>query len=178
MTRPFLSQNDDELLASCKVHTYRASGPGGQHRNKTDSAVRLHHGPTGITATAADTRSQHENRILATKRLRMNLALRRREPASPPDGPRPSVLDECIFVPRKKTSGAVKRLEVGRKDIRFWHVAAIILDMLDAETGRLSPVARRLEISTGNLVSLLKSDRRLLSGAQDIRRAHGQRPLT
>lgn len=49
--------------------TFRASGPGGQHVNKTDSAVEAKHAPSGITAMAQDSPSQHKNKKLATERL-------------------------------------------------------------------------------------------------------------
>lgn len=52
-----------------RVDTYRASGNGGQHRNKTDSAVRLTHIPTGTMVTATEDRSQHVNRKVAFERL-------------------------------------------------------------------------------------------------------------
>lgn len=62
-----------------QIEFYRASGPGGQHRNTTDSAVRIRHLPTGIVAQASENRSQLRNREVALERLRAALEKRERK---------------------------------------------------------------------------------------------------
>ncbi len=59
--------------ADIDYQAMRASGPGGQHVNKTDSAVRAHHRPTGLVTTAQEQRSQHANRKLARLKLAIML---------------------------------------------------------------------------------------------------------
>jgi len=85
-TAPFpIPPSDEDLLAQCRVETFRAGGPGGQHQNVTESGVRLVHLPTGVRATAREERSQHRNRALALERLRARLEQRNRrdEPRVP-----------------------------------------------------------------------------------------------
>ncbi|XP_065025675.1 uncharacterized protein LOC135581710 isoform X4 [Musa acuminata AAA Group] len=76
----YIHLSDEQLMAQCDMDTFKASGPGGQHRNKRESAVRLSHRPTGIVAQAVEERSQHKNRAMALTRLRTLLALKVRKP--------------------------------------------------------------------------------------------------
>lgn len=69
-----------KLLADIDVETYRASGPGGQHRNKTESAVRMTHRPSGIVRIATEHRSQFRNRELALERIWKALEAKKRKP--------------------------------------------------------------------------------------------------
>lgn len=77
-----IPRDPGDLLRECRVSFYRASGPGGQHRNKTETAVRIVHLPTGVTAVAADARSQWQNRQAAVERLHEKL-LRQLRPRKP-----------------------------------------------------------------------------------------------
>ena len=69
-----LPESDDDLLRECEVETFRSSGPGGQHVNKTESAVRLTHLPSGVVVTSRQERSQHRNKALCLQRLRKKVA--------------------------------------------------------------------------------------------------------
>ncbi len=80
----------EELLAQCEVTRTRRSGPGGQHRNKTETAIVLVHRPTQAQAEASERRSQAENHRMALQRLRVKLALEYRSPAADrTNGPSP-----------------------------------------------------------------------------------------
>lgn len=64
----------EALEREVEVQVFASSGPGGQHRNRKYTAVRLVHPPTGLTVTCADTRSQHRNRRIALERLQRRIA--------------------------------------------------------------------------------------------------------
>jgi protein subunit release factor A len=107
--RADIPEDDDALLAQCRVETFRAGGPGGQHQNVTESGVRLVHLPTGVRASARDERSQHRNRALALARLRERLeALARpqkeRVPTKVPTAQKRRRLED------KRNRGRTKRL--------------------------------------------------------------------
>ena len=175
--REHLDLDDEALFAKCDVHCYKSSGPGGQHRNKVSSAVRVKHRPTGVMAHGDQSRSQHENKALAIRRLRMNLACQVRQALGAGPIEIPPTVRQCIFQPRGRGGGVPPRLEVGRRDHRFWLVAAFLLDVLELAEGRLATAAGHIGISTGNLNALLKSDRHLLGAAQQTRKRFGRRPI-
>ena len=68
-----LPESDEELLRQCEVETFRSSGPGGQHVNKTESAVRLRHLPSGVVVTSQQERSQYRNKAICLQKLRQRI---------------------------------------------------------------------------------------------------------
>lgn len=76
----YAEMSAEELARDCEVQVFRATGPGGQGVNTTDSAVRMKHGPTGITVTARESRSQFQNRSSCLRKLRAELERRGRPP--------------------------------------------------------------------------------------------------
>jgi RF-1 domain len=177
MRSAWTNLTDSQLLAQCEVDTYRASGPGGQKRNKTSSAVRLRHPPSGLIVIAEESRSQHENRLRALRRLRQALYLKVREEfrpgelslgSGPPPAPSPT---------RGGRAGRGVRLRLGRKDPRFWPTAGSVLDALYSSEGRVSEAAAALEITTANLVDFLSTDPKVWEQANHIRARFGQKLL-
>jgi len=74
MKKIYLPPDDDALLAQCDATVFRSSGPGGQHVNTTDSAVRLQHRPSGLVVVSRKHRSQHRNKATCITRLREKVA--------------------------------------------------------------------------------------------------------
>jgi len=157
---------DAQLIAECDVDTYRGPGPGGQKRNKTDSAVRLRHKPTGMIVVAGESRSQAENKTRAVKRLREALALRIRHEVTDAT---PDTIKACI-----DKSG---RLNVGRRDARYLPAAGAMLDLLAAHEGSVGDVAKGLGLTTGNVSKFLTGDEDVMTEANRIRAAFGLKPL-
>jgi len=107
--------SDKALLAQCDVQGHRASGPGGQHRNKAETAVRLVHLPSGVTVEGKDERSRTQNLRIALGRLRQKLARRAYRP--PPRRPtKPSRGAKERRLEAKKREGRKKALRRGYAD--------------------------------------------------------------
>jgi hypothetical protein len=154
-----------QLLAQCDVDTYRASGPGGQKRNKTSSAVRLRHGPSGLIVIAEESRSQHENKARALRRLRKQLFLKLREPFPPADA-------ELLLAELRE-----RHWKLGLKDERYWPAVGLALDALEANAGRVSEAAGSLGVLTSHLVDFLAGEPKVWEQANLLRRQFGHKPL-
>ena len=172
MPHAALQLADKELLAECEVHTYRASGPGGQKRNKIESAVRIRHLPTGVAAVAEESRSQSENRRRALSRLRERIATNVRTP-----------VDLENFQPAVESwlsrggSGGTGRIAISNRHRDYPHAIATMLDFLAACGGRVSDAARHLGCWTHQFTSFLAKHPRAWQAANRIRQQCGQRPL-
>jgi len=101
-------ETDVELLAECRVDTFRAGGKGGQHQNKTESGVRLTHGPSGVVVTARESRSQMRNRDMALARLRARLEALA-EPSRPRIATKVPLKEKRKRVEDKKRRSRLKR---------------------------------------------------------------------
>lgn len=148
--------SDEALLKQCRQETYRASGPGGQHRNKTDSAVRLSLMDGTVVANCSDHRSQHRNRSEALRRLRIQLALGVREPLE----------DNAEMV----WNGSWK---LGRKDRRYAAFLAHLLDVMAHYNWAIGLAAKALGISTGKLIRTLARDPQAWNAVNQARAALG-----
>ncbi|KAI3417457.1 RF_PROK_I domain-containing protein, partial [Psidium guajava] len=172
----YLELTDEELMKQCEMGTFKASGPGGQHRNKRESAVRIKHIPTGIIAQAVEDRSQHKNRASALLRLRTLLALKVRnavnlEAYSPPK-------ELLQILPLKSTvRGPDCGPQIGPNNPKFMLGVQALLDLLSALEGSVSDAAKLLGLSTGALSRLILSDDSLRLAVNELRASKGMKPL-
>jgi len=164
---------EDQLLAQCAVDTYRASGPGGQKRNKTSSAVRLRHEPTGLIVIAEESRSQHENKAKALKRLWHALFLELRDPL--PIGLTPEAVAELPDYATARDGAG--RLHMSAKDPRFWPAVGVALDVFQAVEARVADAATLLGVSTGNLIDFLQTEPKVWQEANRLRTVCGHKAL-
>lgn len=98
--RIVLPSSDEDLLDECEVSTFRSSGPGGQHVNKTESAVRLVHIPSGVVVQSQSQRSQLLNKLQCLAKLRERI-----EVLNHRDKPR---------IPTRPTGGSKRRGRIAK----------------------------------------------------------------
>jgi len=138
---------DERLLAACDVRRARGGGPGGRHRNSTESRIALRHRPTGVEAIAGERRSQHDNLAVAVKRLRLALATQIRELADAPSPP------SDLWLSRVRGG----RIAVNAEHRDFATLLAEALDVLASELWDVRPAAAHLGVTPTQLVRFVAS---------------------
>ena len=165
----FITMDEKQFLKQCKTDTYAASGPGGQKRNRTYSAVRLTHIQTGISVIAEESRSQTENRTRALKRLRKTMALcLRKDP-----------LTSGFRIP-DSISSYLNGNAAGRmnsRNVLYPLFCATILDAIFYARGSMGIAGETLGVSTGQLSRIISRDPGLFHAANIIREYFQCRPL-
>jgi hypothetical protein len=156
----------DDLLRQCDETRTRRGGPGGQHRNKVETAVVLVHRPTELSAEGSERRSQAENRRVALWRLRMTLALSHREP---PDAAGPSPLWQS------RLRGRQFMIAADHDD--YPTVVAEALDLLETVGYEMRPAAEALGVSMSQLVKLFRAQPAAWVAINRLRREVGLPPL-
>lgn len=157
----------DRLLDDCDIRRTRASGPGGQHRNKVETAIEIVHRPTGITALAYERRSQEQNRRVAVFRLRLQLAISHRQVTS-------SIVEpSALWQSRCRNA----RIKCNEEHTDFPSLMAEAMDAVSAKDYDVRPAAAALGCSNSQLVRFLGKVPDALKTVNDAREQFGLRRL-
>ncbi len=157
----------DALLKDCTVTAGRSSGPGGQNRNKVETAIRITHKPTGVIAGATERRHKEQNKQQAIFRLRVKLAIQVRQPVDP--GAKPSACWSARAVHGK--------LSINPTHEDFPTLLAEAMDRIAMVNYELPAAADLLGVSTSQLMKLIKHEPVALERLNKQREALGLHPL-
>lgn len=160
-------QPDDLLLQQCRTRRFRHSGPGGQHRNKVETAVELIHEPTGIVAVATERRSQAENQRVALRRLRLQLAIELRTVRSATVHPSDLWESRCLK----------GRIQCSERHADFPRMIMESLNAIHAKDYDVKTAAGALGCSTSQLVRFVGRVPEALAMVNTERSSRGLRPL-
>ncbi len=163
------TRDETTLLAECQTRRQRRSGPGGQHRNKVETAIVITHIPTGVRGEASERRSQEQNRQMAIYRLRINLAITQRFEPLPANDEVPSDLW------RRRCTGG--RISVNPEHDDFPALLAEALDRLAARQWEPKAAAAELACTPSQLLKLLHAEPRAFELLARRRQELGLRPL-
>lgn len=157
------AMDGQHLLTQCDTQHSRASGPGGQHRNKVQTAITIRHRATGIEGAAAERRSQAQNRQKALFRLRLNLAITIRLPVDASYRPSPLWQSRC----------QKGRIVINPEHEDFPAILAEAMDVIAAHGMDAKPAAGQLGCTPTQLVRLLRAHPKALAWVNERRQELG-----
>ena len=161
----------DDLMRACEIRHTKGSGPGGQHRNKVQTAIVVTHTPTSYTGAASESRSQQANLGNAIFRLRLRLALKCRTANAVGDGDAP-------LIPSKLWASRLRggKLAMNPNHADFPAVLAEALDCIWWQ-GDVKAASELLGVSTSQMVKLLAREPAALQLTNSVRASKGLLPL-
>lgn len=159
--------SDGELLNACEVQRTRRSGPGGQHRNKVETAIVLTHRESGMQVEASECRSQGENLAVALERMRVRLAVKVRTPVG-------SVANASELWRQRCRGG---KIVCNPSHVDFPRLLAEALNEVAAAGWEMKPAAERLGCSSSQLLKLIKDEPAAWTALQEERRRLGLKDL-
>ena len=157
----------EQLLADCEIRRLRRSGPGGQHRNKVETAVSVEHLPTGLAAEASERRSQSENHDMALFRLRLRLAVEVRHAL------RAAYLPSELWLSRCRG----RKIAVNAQHDDFPAILAEALDAVGGCDHDIKAAAQLLGCTTSQLTKLLQQEPRAMASVNRVREGLGLHKL-
>lgn len=161
------SLDADALMKDCKLTRGRASGPGGQHRNKVETHITIRHEPTGVEAQAGERRLAKENQSVAIKRLRLLLAMKVRV-----EVPRGEIRSELW-----KSRCRGRKIVCSVRHADFPSLLAEALDVIEACSYDMRRASTRLECTSSQLLRLIADHPPALVMLNEERRFRSMRPL-
>ena len=156
------------LLADCDIQFQRRSGPGGQHRNRVDTACWIQHVATGIDAQGTERRSQGQNKSMALFRLRLKLAAKCRTPTN-------RDRHQCSELWCRRRQG--EKMSVNPEHEDYPALLAEALDVIVARRYDLAGAAGVLGITMSQLSRLVRHHKFAFGVVNDGRKAVGLAPL-
>jgi hypothetical protein len=157
----YLKMSLDELLRECQLKGYQGSGPGGQHRNKTNTGVNLRLSAYNLEIKSCESRSAAENKVHALHRMRMAIALEVRETPKP--------------VSELKFPGSNGRIQ--SSNLGFAPFIADVLDIVALNNGDTKPAAVAFGLSPTALTRILHQEKSVIEKVQSLRKVGGKCPL-
>jgi hypothetical protein len=163
----------EELMKEVRSERTRGSGPGGQHRNRVETAMRLTHLPTGIRGAASERRTRKDNEAMAVRRLRLNLALQHRTPLTDARFVAPGNYEPSeLWLTRVRA----RKIAVNVNHRDFPALLAEALDLLDVYEDDMDRASTALRISKTQLVKFLAKEPAALAALNQRRKQAGKSP--